>query len=253
MKSQGLKEERLMLLEGWRDAEQAAVTAVENGNNNSSSSSSNSSSNRREHLEAVEAKFPRKIKMRRPVLAEDGITSLGTEEYFDYIFPDDEKKMGTICFKLCTCSAFSICVCDVVVVVVVVVVLSLIFVLLYFCAVDFIVGMKILEKAMAWKTAAANAANAAAANSLLATGLNTGGGGEVNIDDDEEEQEQEQEGGGSASNGDGDSADNTHRHKDQANDEMDSDGGEDEGAAVQETSDGSSPSALGKRKNESDN
>jgi hypothetical protein len=246
MKSQGLKEERLMLLEGWRDAEQAAVTAVENGDNSNSSGSSNSNSNRREHLEAVEAKFPRKIKMRRPVLAEDGVTSLGTEEYFDYIFPDDEKKMGTSCFKFCTCSAFSICVCC-----------CCCCSFVNFCAVGFIVGMKILEKAMAWKTAAANAANAAAANSLLATGLNTGGGGgEVNIDDDDEEeqkQEQEQEGGGSASNGDGDSADNTHSHKDQANDEMDSDDGGDEGAAVQETSDCSSPSALGKRKNESEN
>jgi hypothetical protein len=53
----------------------------------------------------VEAKFPRKIKMKRPVLAEDGVTELGSEEYFDYVFPDDEKKMGKqnalLCLLLC--------------------------------------------------------------------------------------------------------------------------------------------------------
>ena len=40
-------------------------------------------------LQAVEAKMPRKIKMRRE--KEGGFM----EEYFDYIFPDDEKKMGS--------------------------------------------------------------------------------------------------------------------------------------------------------------
>ncbi len=39
-------------------------------------------------LQAVEAKMPRKIKMRRE--KEGGFM----EDYYDYIFPDDEKKMG---------------------------------------------------------------------------------------------------------------------------------------------------------------
>ena len=48
----------------------------------------------------MEGRFPRKIKMKRAVFAEDGVTELGQEEYFDYIFPDDEKKMGTSFFLL---------------------------------------------------------------------------------------------------------------------------------------------------------
>lgn len=95
LKSQGLKEERLLLLEAWRDAESAALASADA---NSSSNISSSEASSREHLTAVEAKFPRKIKMRRPVMAEDGVTELGTEEYFDYVFPDDEKKMGTCSF-----------------------------------------------------------------------------------------------------------------------------------------------------------
>jgi len=58
----------------------------------------------------VEGRFPRKIKMKRAVFAEDGVTELGQEEYFDYIFPDDEKKIGTsLCFAsfaLCALLAF---------------------------------------------------------------------------------------------------------------------------------------------------
>ena len=46
-------------------------------------------------LQAVEAKMPRKIKMRRE--KEGGFM----EEYFDYIFPDDEKKMGSYLCLLC--------------------------------------------------------------------------------------------------------------------------------------------------------
>jgi hypothetical protein len=95
LKSQGLKEERLLLLEAWRDAESATLSASTAANSTSSGGGGAS----REHLDAVEAKFPRKIKMKRPVFAEDGVTELGSEEYFDYVFPDDEKKMGK---KQCT-------------------------------------------------------------------------------------------------------------------------------------------------------
>jgi len=98
LKSQGLKEERLLLLESWRDAEQAALQTIEGEELPS-----------REHLSAVESKFPRKIKMKRAVLAEDGFTELGQEEYFDYIFPDDEKKIGTLT-RLCVLYVCVVCV-----------------------------------------------------------------------------------------------------------------------------------------------
>ena len=89
MKAQGLKEERFMLLEAWRDAENTAITTTTTTTTTTATTTID-----RQHLEAVEARFPRKIKMKRPVLAEDGVTELGSEEYFDYVFPDDEKKMG---------------------------------------------------------------------------------------------------------------------------------------------------------------
>ena len=73
LKQQGLKEERVMLLEAWREAEARAGAS-------------------RDDIESVEAKFPRKIKMRRAVVAEDG-RETGFEEYYDYQFPDDEKKI----------------------------------------------------------------------------------------------------------------------------------------------------------------
>lgn len=75
LKAQELKEERVMLLEAWRELE------VECEKNNSGGDS-----------RAVEAKMPRKIKMRRMSTAADG-TELGWEEYYDYHFPDDERQM----------------------------------------------------------------------------------------------------------------------------------------------------------------
>lgn len=93
LKAAGLKEERLLLLESWRGTESDALQASRRGAS-------------REHLAAVEARFPTKIKMKRQT--EDG----EEEDYLDYVFPDDEKKL---------------------------------------------VGMKLLEKAMAWKKAAAEA------------------------------------------------------------------------------------------------
>lgn len=76
LKSQGLKEERVLLLEAWRDAE---LSLVENDAGGDPA--------------AVELKLPRKVKMRRMATADDG-SELGWEEYYDYIFPDDEKKIG---------------------------------------------------------------------------------------------------------------------------------------------------------------
>lgn len=78
LKEQGLKEERLLLLESWRDAELALEGKGSGGDSAS-----------------IELKMPRKVKMRKMSTAEDG-SELGWEEYYDYIFPDDEKKVGSL-------------------------------------------------------------------------------------------------------------------------------------------------------------
>lgn len=63
------KAERLFLLEAWAKFEQERGTPAE--------------------LKKVQAKMPRKVKKRRELFAEDG-SSEGWEEYFDYIYPDEE-------------------------------------------------------------------------------------------------------------------------------------------------------------------
>lgn len=75
LKEQGLKEERVMLLEAWREMELDSEKKNEGGD-----------------ARAVEEKMPRKIKMRRMATAADG-SELGWEEYYDYNFPDDERQM----------------------------------------------------------------------------------------------------------------------------------------------------------------
>ena len=75
LKSQGLKEERLALLEAWRDIEAEATTRGGVGD-----------------IEAVERMLPRRIKMRRMATDADG-TEVGWEEFYDYNFPDDERQM----------------------------------------------------------------------------------------------------------------------------------------------------------------
>eukprot|EP00850_Spirogloea_muscicola_P009940 SM000057S18370 [mRNA] locus=s57:260193:264737:+ [translate_table: standard] len=62
------KEERVMLLEAWREMERSAGAAGDPS--------------------AVERKMPKRVKRRRPIAAEDG-TPAGYEEYYDYIFPDE--------------------------------------------------------------------------------------------------------------------------------------------------------------------
>jgi len=74
LKAQGLKEERVLLLEAWIDAERKAPKS-------------------RRDIDSVNAMFPKKIKMRRTVVGDDG-QEAGIEEYYDYTFPDDEKKVG---------------------------------------------------------------------------------------------------------------------------------------------------------------
>lgn len=63
------KEERLMLLEAWKEFE------MEYGDDKA--------------IENVEKQIPKKVKKRRKIQTEDG-SDAGWEEYFDYIFPSDE-------------------------------------------------------------------------------------------------------------------------------------------------------------------
>lgn len=60
-----------MVLESWKDFEQNYGTS--------------------EDVAAAAARMPRRIKKRRLQKAEDG-SEIGWEEYYDYIFPDEEDK-----------------------------------------------------------------------------------------------------------------------------------------------------------------
>ncbi|KAJ2352195.1 NineTeen Complex (NTC) component, partial [Coemansia sp. RSA 2611] len=66
LKELGLTEERLALLEAWREAERSEP--------------------RWGDVAAVEKKMPRRVRKRRKL--DDG----SLEEYFDYVFPDDEEQ-----------------------------------------------------------------------------------------------------------------------------------------------------------------
>lgn len=70
LKDEGLKEERVLLLDAWR--------VFEKSNGDSSS------------ISEVEAKMPRRIKRKRMQVDEATGAELGWEEYFDYHFPDDQ-------------------------------------------------------------------------------------------------------------------------------------------------------------------
>ncbi len=70
LKEEGLKEERVLLLDAWR--------VFEKSNGDTAS------------VGAVEAKMPRRIKRKRMQTDETTGAELGWEEYFDYHFPDDE-------------------------------------------------------------------------------------------------------------------------------------------------------------------
>ena len=66
---------RAMLLEGWLDA------CTVHGDD--------------EREAAVQARMPKRIKKKRPLQGDDG-EDAGWEEYFDYIFPDEEKKAPSL-------------------------------------------------------------------------------------------------------------------------------------------------------------
>lgn len=74
-KEERLKEERLMLIEAWRDFEKHFGDA--------------------ESLAKVSAMAPKRIKKKRQVTTEDGADA-GWEEYYDYIFPDEEDTNANL-------------------------------------------------------------------------------------------------------------------------------------------------------------
>jgi len=74
-------EERLLLLEQWRDFERKQAEEAGEGEEGGEGSSG-------EHLAAVEKLMPKRVKRRRQITTEDGMDA-GWEEYFDYIFPQD--------------------------------------------------------------------------------------------------------------------------------------------------------------------
>eukprot|EP00752_Nemacystus_decipiens_P007357 g6579.t1 len=77
LRRQGLKEERVKLLEAWRAAEKAEGKGKTQG------------------LQEVESKMPRKFKKRRMMTGTNG-EGMGWEEYYDYQFPDDETKPANL-------------------------------------------------------------------------------------------------------------------------------------------------------------
>ncbi|XP_066532408.1 crooked neck-like protein 1 [Hoplias malabaricus] len=69
------KEERLMLLESWKNFEQEFGTFT--------------------HKDRVRKLLPEKVKKRRKLTAEDG-SDAGWEEYYDYIFPEDAANQPNL-------------------------------------------------------------------------------------------------------------------------------------------------------------
>ena len=46
-------------------------------------------------MREAQARMPRRIKKKRPLRGDDG-EDAGWEEYFDFIFPDEEKKAASL-------------------------------------------------------------------------------------------------------------------------------------------------------------
>uniref|UniRef100_A0A1D1ZQ99 Crooked neck-like protein 1 n=1 Tax=Auxenochlorella protothecoides TaxID=3075 RepID=A0A1D1ZQ99_AUXPR len=69
------KEEALLLLEAWRAMEAASTCRP--------------AEETEAAVAAVAAKMPRRVKRKRAIVLEDGTPAGGTEEYYDYIFPDE--------------------------------------------------------------------------------------------------------------------------------------------------------------------
>jgi crooked neck len=69
------KQEALMLLEAWRDFE--------------SHGRSGAPEDRSRAVAAVEAKMPKRVKRKRPIVLDDGTKTGAQEEYYDLIYPDE--------------------------------------------------------------------------------------------------------------------------------------------------------------------
>lgn len=67
------KQERVMLIESWRDYEVALAETSDD----------------REGVENVRKRMPKRIIRRRPIKAPDG-SDAGLEEYYDFVFPDEQ-------------------------------------------------------------------------------------------------------------------------------------------------------------------
>lgn len=70
LREEGLKEERVLLLDAWRVFEKTKGDGAS--------------------VTTVEAKMPRRIKKKRMQIDDESGAEIGWEEYFDYHFPDDE-------------------------------------------------------------------------------------------------------------------------------------------------------------------
>jgi len=72
LKSVETKEERVMLVESWKEFEESIGD---------------------KHLiEEVEKKIPKRVIKKRPIKTDDGERESGWEEYYDFIFPGEEEK-----------------------------------------------------------------------------------------------------------------------------------------------------------------
>jgi crooked neck len=75
LKNAGLKEERVLLVQSWKQFEEQAADP--------------------KGLSRVNSLLPKRIKKRRPLKSEDG-TAAGWEEYYDYIFPDEQAALPNL-------------------------------------------------------------------------------------------------------------------------------------------------------------
>lgn len=69
-----------MLLEAWRSFEAGCT--------------SRPAEERQKAVAAVQAKMPRRVKRKRAILLDDGSSTGGMEEYYDYIFPVRGREGG---------------------------------------------------------------------------------------------------------------------------------------------------------------
>ena len=75
LKEEGLKEERVLLLDAWRVLEKAKGDTAS--------------------LSKIDAMMPRRVKRKRMCTDDDTGAEVGWEEYFDYHFPDDQDAASS--------------------------------------------------------------------------------------------------------------------------------------------------------------